>query len=91
MLKAITAVFVIQVDGIKVSVKKGQVPDYFIREIKLIQRSAQAIQGKIYGMRRGQQINLECSSSIPDNILQRLRNVWKPNPSPKNEGGLKRR
>ncbi|BEU04502.1 hypothetical protein OAG1_33020 [Agarivorans sp. OAG1] len=91
MLKAISAQFVIKVDGIRVEVSKGQVPEYFIREIKLVQRSAQAIKGKIYGMRRGRQINLECSKEIPEHILQRLRNVWRPNPTPSNDGSLKRR
>ncbi|MGY5450412.1 DUF3634 family protein [Agarivorans sp. MS3-6] len=90
MLKAITAEFVIKVEGRNVEVKKGRVPEYFIQEIKDVQRSGQAITGKIYGMRRGRQINLECSKSIPDFMLQRLRNVWKPTPTPINIGNRKR-
>ncbi|WP_432459978.1 MULTISPECIES: DUF3634 family protein [unclassified Agarivorans] len=91
MLKAISAAFVIKIDGIRVEVTKGRVPEYFIREIKLLQGNSGAINGKLYGMRRGRQINLECSSSIPDNILQRLRNVWRPNPDPgnNNQGRLR--
>ncbi|GDY25021.1 MULTISPECIES: DUF3634 family protein [unclassified Agarivorans] len=91
MLKAITAEFVIKVDGIRVEVTKGRVPEYFLHEIKLVQRTSQAVTGKIYGMKRGRQVTLECSKSIPENVLQRLRNVWKPNPTPSNDGNLKRR
>ncbi len=32
--------------------------------------------GTIFGVRKGGRVLLECSSAIPANVAQRLRNVW---------------
>lgn len=90
MLKAITAHFVVSVDGVRINCTKGSVPNYFVEEIKAVSLATRAFKGKIYGMPRKGYVQLEFSSSVPETTQQRLRNVWRHQPVKSSKPGLRK-
>lgn len=68
-------IFAIKIRTGAVKVCKGKPPKKYIAECKQIIRK-KVVRGYIYGVREAGEIRLEFTSSIPDSMAQRFRNVF---------------
>ena len=68
-------VFAIKIRTGAVRVRKGKPPKRFIADCKQIIRKI-IVRGYIYGVREADELRLEFTSSIPDSMAQRFRNVF---------------
>ena len=68
--------FVVQIDGDKLTIKKGKVRADFVDEARAVCQEFGITSGWIGGVKRGKSIALRFSGNIPPPCQQRLRNLW---------------
>jgi hypothetical protein len=69
-------VFVVRIDHGQPCVTRGKVTPTFLREVGQACGDAEVRRGWVGGVRRGKQVALAFSRSIPQACRQRLRNQW---------------
>lgn len=85
-LRHVRVRFVVDLDGGKARVRRGDPPAAFVRGCSEVARLYRLSSGRIFGIRSGNGIELRFSKEIPDRAHQPLRNMWVP-PSSGGPGG----
>ncbi|MFO8005845.1 DUF3634 family protein [Thioalkalivibrio sp.] len=85
-LRHVRVRFVIDLNGGKARVRRGDPPAAFVRGCSEVARLYRLSSGRIFGIRSGNGIELRFSKEIPDRAHQPLRNMWVP-PSSGGPGG----
>ena len=85
-LRHVRVRFVIDLNGGKARVRRGDPPAAFVRGCSEVARLYRLSSGRIFGIRSGNGIELHFSKEIPDRAHQPLRNMWVP-PSSGGPGG----
>ncbi|TVP83435.1 MAG: DUF3634 family protein [Thioalkalivibrio sp.] len=77
-LRHVRVRFVIDLDGGKARVRRGDPPAAFVRGCSDVARLYRLNSGRILGIRSGNGIELRFSKEIPARAHQPLRNQWEP-------------
>lgn len=74
--------FCITIEGIHLNVKRGRPPQALLSHCQQLVRDARTLKGTIRGIRRGGQVELSCSRSIPASYRQDIHLFWQNQPQP---------
>ncbi|WP_417618294.1 DUF3634 family protein [Oceanisphaera sp.] len=72
--------FLITIEGVQVTVKRGQPPPALILHCRQLLREARTLKGTIRGLKKGNAIVLSCSRSIPASYRQDIHLFWQQQP-----------
>jgi len=82
------SLFLIELRDGSACLRAGKCPQRFLSELEEVQMLYGPVSGSISGERTGGRVRLSISSSVPENIQQRIRNIWALyDYSPRNSGG----
>lgn len=90
MLLRITAAIWVKIEAGNVINKRGLMPVYFQQELQAIFSEQRHVNGDIYATKKGSRYELHFSRQIPDNLVQRCKNVWRGYATLRNTSNLKR-
>ncbi|RJG48193.1 DUF3634 family protein [Motilimonas pumila] len=90
MLLRITAAVWVKIQNGQVVNKRGLMPVYFQQELQAIFASQQHVSGDIYASKKGNRYQLHFSRQLPENLVQRCKNVWRGYATVRNTSNLKR-
>ncbi|MCP1675221.1 hypothetical protein J2T57_002369 [Natronocella acetinitrilica] len=82
-------VFVLRIDGGRITTLRGRPPPGFVNACEDVARMRGVAQGRIKGVRTGAGTQLRFSSEIPAHTHQAFRNVWTPPPGGGGGGGAR--
>ncbi|MFD1008588.1 MULTISPECIES: DUF3634 family protein [Oceanisphaera] len=68
--------FLITIEGAHVKVTRGQPPQALVLHCRQLIQDAYVLQGTIRGLKKGNEITLSCSRSIPASYRQNLHLFW---------------
>jgi len=77
-LRHVRVRFVIDLDGGKARVRRGDPPAAFVRGCSDVARLYRLQTGRIFGIRTGNGIEIRFSKDIPGRARQPVRNMWEP-------------
>lgn len=72
--------FLITIEGIHLNVKRGQAPQALIRHCQQLMQDARTLKGTIRGFKKGDDVVLSCSRSIPASYRQDIHLFWQQQP-----------
>lgn len=72
--------FLITIEGVQVTVKRGQPPPALLLHCRQLLRDAHTLKGTIRGLKKGNDIVLSCSRSIPASYRQDIHLFWQQRP-----------
>ncbi len=72
--------FLITIEGVHLTIKRGRPPQALLQHCRQLMLDARTLKGTIRGLKKGNDVALSCSRSIPATYRQDIHLFWQQQP-----------